>query len=134
MRGGEAFDLLQALNTGHLESDDDHANLPNKRHAAGALCPDRECLALHHSIREAIAPAINVVVSHAPRPAVELPRWRVVKYDTSSDRFRLDVATSRRRHRRIAAGDMGGMGKRRRTVLRRPETARLSARQPTENA
>lgn len=75
VRGGEAFDLLQALNTGHLGSlSTIHANA-----AAQALIRLGHCVLManvglpHASIHEAIASAIHLVV-HVSRQ----PQGRVV--------------------------------------------------------
>jgi pilus assembly protein CpaF len=97
VRGGEAFDLLQALNTGHLGSlTTIHANSAEQALTRLAHCVLTANVGLpHHSIREAIALAINLVVhvarTDAGRRVTEVAR--VAGYDTSSDRFRLDVAT-----------------------------------------
>jgi pilus assembly protein CpaF len=97
VRGAEAFDLLQALNTGHLGSlTTIHANSAEQALTRLAHCVLTANVGLpHHSIREAIALAINVVVhvarTDAGRRVTEVAR--VAGYDTSSDRFRLDVAT-----------------------------------------
>ncbi len=64
MRGAEAFDLLQALNTGHLGSlTTIHANSAEQALMRLAHCVLTANVGLpHHSIREAIALAIHVVV------------------------------------------------------------------------
>lgn len=94
VRGGEAFDLLQALNTGHLGSlTTIHANS-----AAQALTRLAHCVLTanvglpHHSIREAIAVAIHFVV-HVARVANERRVTEVTAvrgYDSHADRFLLD--------------------------------------------
>ena len=64
VRGAEAFDLLQALNTGHLGSlTTIHANSAEQALMRLAHCVLTANVGLpHHSIREAIALAIHVVV------------------------------------------------------------------------
>ena len=64
VRGAEAFDLLQALNTGHLGSlTTIHANSAEQALTRLAHCVLTASVGLpHHSIREAIALAVHVVV------------------------------------------------------------------------
>jgi pilus assembly protein CpaF len=64
VRGAEAFDLLQALNTGHLGSlSTIHANSADQALTRLAHCVLTANVGLpHHSIREAIALAIHLVV------------------------------------------------------------------------
>jgi pilus assembly protein CpaF len=64
VRGAEAFDLLQALNTGHLGSlSTIHANSAEQALMRLAHCVLTANVGLpHHSIREAIALAIHLVV------------------------------------------------------------------------
>ena len=64
VRGAEAFDLLQALNTGHLGSlSTIHANSAEQAFTRLAHCVLTANVGLpHHSIREAIALAIHVIV------------------------------------------------------------------------
>src|SRR6059058_6468807 len=63
VRGAEAFDLLQALNTGHLGSlSTIHANAPEQALVRLAHCVLTAGVGLPHaSIREAIGLAIHVV-------------------------------------------------------------------------
>ncbi len=93
VRGPEAFDLLQALNTGHLGSlSTIHANS-----AAQALTRLAHCVLTanvglpHRSTREAIALAIQVVVHvsriQGRRRVAEIVS--VAGYDGHSDRFEL---------------------------------------------
>jgi pilus assembly protein CpaF len=94
VRGAEAFDLLQALNTGHLGSlTTIHANSAEQALTRLAHCVLTANVGLpHHSIREAIALAIHVVV-HIAR--VE-GRRRVTEvlsvrgYNSQPDAFELD--------------------------------------------
>src|SRR5207248_1475356 len=93
VRGAEAFDLLQALNTGHLGSlSTIHANSAEQALTRLAHCVLTANVGLpHHSIREAIALAIHLVV-HIARVN---GRRRVLDvlairgYDTQTDRFDL---------------------------------------------
>lgn len=98
VRGGEAFDLLQALNTGHLGSlTTIHANSAEQALTRLGHCVLTANVGLpHHSIREAIALAINVVVhiarTDAGRRVTEVAR--VAGYDASGDRFQLETVTA----------------------------------------
>src|SRR6266496_2528190 len=64
VRGPEAFDLLQALNTGHLGSlSTIHANSAEQALTRLAHCVLTANVGLpHHSVREAIADAIHLVL------------------------------------------------------------------------
>src|SRR5882762_11136273 len=93
VRGAEAFDLLQALNTGHLGSlSTIHANSAEQALTRLAHCVLTANVGLpHHSIREAIALAIHLVVH-----VVRVERHRRVAavlevhgYDAQTDRFDL---------------------------------------------
>lgn len=93
VRGAEAFDLLQALNTGHLGSMSTiHANSGTQALTRLAHCVLTANVGLpHRSTREAIALAIHVV-AHVSRVGghrrlTELLRVR--DYDTTNDRFLL---------------------------------------------
>ena len=94
VRGSEAFDLLQALNTGHLGSlSTIHANSAEQALMRLAHCVLTANVGLpHHSIREAIGLAIHLVI-HVSRTA---GRRRVTEiatmrgYDAHTDRFVLD--------------------------------------------
>lgn len=94
VRGSEAFDLLQALNTGHLGSMSTiHANSSEQALARLAHCVLTANVGLpHRSTREAIALAIQVVVHIARvdgrRQVTELLAIR--GYDTAADRFLLE--------------------------------------------
>src|SRR5436309_4732940 len=91
VRGPEAFDLLQALNTGHLGSlSTIHANSAEQALTRLAHCVLTANVGLpHHSIREAIALAIHRVVHIARLDG----RRRVVNvlalrgYDAHHDQF-----------------------------------------------
>jgi pilus assembly protein CpaF len=94
VRGAEAFDLLQALNTGHLGSlTTIHANSADQALTRLAHCVLTANVGLpHRSIREAIALAVHLIVHVARvqgrRRVTELV---VVKgYDAQQDRFVLE--------------------------------------------
>ncbi|MGE3510697.1 MAG: CpaF family protein [Vicinamibacterales bacterium] len=93
VRGAEAFDLLQALNTGHLGSMSTiHANSATQALTRLAHCVLMANVGLpHQSIREAIALAVHVV-AHVSRVGgkrrlTEL--LRVGGYDSRNDQFAL---------------------------------------------
>jgi pilus assembly protein CpaF len=95
VRGAEAFDLLQALNTGHLGSVSTiHANSAEQALTRLAHCVLTANVGLPHaSTREAIAFAIHLVV-HIARVNSRRQVTEVVGirgYDTGTDRFLLDV-------------------------------------------
>ncbi|MGE0123624.1 MAG: CpaF family protein [Vicinamibacterales bacterium] len=100
VRGAEAFDLLQALNTGHQGAlSTIHANTAEQALARLAHCVLAANTGLpHHSTREAIALAIHLVV-HIERVGRVRQVTDVVTvsgYDSSGDRIRLqpvDVVT-----------------------------------------
>jgi pilus assembly protein CpaF len=91
VRGPEAFDLLQALNTGHLGSlSTIHANSAQQALSRLAHCVLAANVGLPHaSTREAIAFAINVIVHVARidgcRRVTEV--LRVKAYNAEQDRF-----------------------------------------------
>jgi pilus assembly protein CpaF len=95
VRGPEAFDLLQALNTGHLGSlSTIHANSAEQALTRLAHCVLTANVGLpHRSVREAIGLAIQLVVHIARingvRRVTEITR--VTGYDVVSDRFRLET-------------------------------------------
>jgi pilus assembly protein CpaF len=96
VRGGEAFDLLQALNTGHMGSlSTIHANSAEQALARLAHCVLMANIGLPlASIREAIGLAIHAVV-HLER--VEDRRRvtqtaRILRYDARSDHFVLEAS------------------------------------------
>lgn len=91
VRGSEAFDLLQALNTGHLGSlSTIHANSAEQALTRLAHCVLTANVGLpHRSVREAIAVAIHVVVHIARVDGVRRVSEvvRVAGYDSAADRF-----------------------------------------------
>jgi pilus assembly protein CpaF len=94
VRGPEAFDLLQALNTGHLGSlSTIHANAPEQALIRLAHCVLTANVGLpHHSIREAIALAIHLVVHLARVDGHRRVTGMVAVrgYETATDRFQLE--------------------------------------------
>jgi len=94
VRGPEAFDLLQALNTGHLGSlSTIHANSAEQALTRLAHCVLTANVGLpHRSTREAIALAIHLVVHIARvqgcRRVTEIVRLR--GFDVHADRFVLE--------------------------------------------
>jgi pilus assembly protein CpaF len=99
VRGPEAFDLLQALNTGHLGSlTTIHANAAEQALTRLAHCVLTANVGLpHRSVREAIALAIHLVVHLARvggrRVVTELVAVR--GYDSQNDRFLVESAPQR---------------------------------------
>ncbi len=95
VRGGEAFDLLQALNTGHLGSlSTIHANSAEQALTRLAHCVLTANVGLpHRSTREAIAFAIHLVIHIARvdgiRRVTEVTS--VTGYDAAAERFVLDT-------------------------------------------
>ena len=100
VRGPEAFDLLQALNTGHLGSMSTiHANSAEQALTRLAHCVLTANVGLpHRSTREAIALAIHIVAHIARvnghRHVTELLAIR--DYDPHGDRFVLEPGVPRR--------------------------------------
>ena len=94
VRGAEAFDLLQALNTGHLGSMTTiHSNSAEQALTRLAHCVVSGTAGLPHaSVREAIALAIDLVV-HIAREAGErrITELLAVRgYDAEPDRFEVE--------------------------------------------
>jgi pilus assembly protein CpaF len=94
VRGPEAFDLLQALNTGHLGSlTTIHANSAEQALTRLAHCVMTANVGLpHRSVREAIALAIHLVVHIARVDGLrKVTDVKAVRgYDNASDRFALE--------------------------------------------
>lgn len=91
VRGPEAFDLLQALNTGHLGSVTTiHANSAEQALTRLAHCVLTANVGLpHRSVREAIALAIHLVVHIARQGGRRLVTEVIAiqRYDSGTDRF-----------------------------------------------
>lgn len=99
VRGPEAFDLLQALNTGHMGSlSTIHANSADQALTRLAHCVLTANIGLpHRSVREAIALAIHLVVHIArvdTRRVVTEVAW-IRGYDVAADRFDLESVLRR---------------------------------------
>ncbi len=99
VRGPEAFDLLQALNTGHLGSlTTIHANAAEQALTRLAHCVLTANVGLpHRSVREAIALAIHLVV-HLARVGGRRVVTEIVAvrgYDSHNDRFLVESAPQR---------------------------------------
>ena len=93
VRGPEAFDLLQALNTGHLGSlSTIHANSAEQALTRLAHCVLTANVGLPHRSVEAIALAIHLVVHIARMDGLRKVTHviRVRGYDVSADRFALE--------------------------------------------
>jgi pilus assembly protein CpaF len=105
VRGAEAFDLLQALNTGHLGSlTTIHANSAEQALTRLAHCVLTANVGLpHRSTREAIALAIHLVVHIARvRSHRRVTQLMAIKeYDGHNDRF---VMESYLEGRRVSEG------------------------------
>jgi pilus assembly protein CpaF len=107
VRGAEAFDLLQALNTGHMGSlSTIHANSAEQALTRLAHCVLMANVGLPHaSIREAIALAIHLVV-HLDRVG-DLRRVthvvQVCGYDAHRDQFVLETTRTTEPSRGVAA-------------------------------
>jgi pilus assembly protein CpaF len=97
VRGGEAFDLLQALNTGHSGTlSTIHANS-----AAQALTRFTRCVlqsgvdlpypAIRHGIAECVQLVVHLERRHGRRVVTELARVR--RYDAATDTYDLDGGT-----------------------------------------
>jgi pilus assembly protein CpaF len=103
VRGGEAFDLLQALNTGHAGSlSTIHANSAEQALARLASCALQSGIDLPYAaIRQQIADAIHLVVHlgrHDRRRYVQ-EVIRVRRYNGATDRYEPDVVFSHARRR-----------------------------------
>jgi pilus assembly protein CpaF len=94
VRGAEAFDLLQALNTGHQGAISTiHANSASQALERFAHCVLAANVGLpHRSIREAIALAIDLVVHIDRRIGCRIvtEALGVTGYNGATDQFELD--------------------------------------------
>lgn len=100
VRGGEAFDLLQALNTGHAGSlSTIHANSAEQALARLASCVLQSGVDLPYAaVRRQIADAVDIVL--------HLSRWRgarlvdelvrIERYEAATDRYAIVPLVSRR--------------------------------------
>jgi pilus assembly protein CpaF len=93
VRGGEAFDLLMALNTGHAGTlSTIHANSAEQALARFTSCVLQSGVELPYAaIRQQIADSIHHVLHlerrHGQRVATEL--LRLLRYDAATDRFQI---------------------------------------------
>jgi pilus assembly protein CpaF len=98
VRGGEAFDLLQALNTGHAGSlSTIHANSAQQALARFASCVVQSGVELpYQAVRYQIGDAINLVIHLDRRRGARVTQelLRVGRYDVTHDRY--DVEDLRR--------------------------------------
>ena len=98
VRGGEAFDLLQALNTGHSGTlSTIHANSAAQALARFSSCVVQSGVELpYQAVRYQIADAINLVLhlgrAHGARVVREL--IRISGYDAQHDRYETDTLFS----------------------------------------
>jgi pilus assembly protein CpaF len=99
VRGGEAYDLLQALNTGHAGTlSTIHANSAEQALARFSSCVVQSGIDLpYQAVRYQIADAIDLVLhlerGHGRRMVSELRRLQ--RYDAAHDRYDSDVMFSR---------------------------------------
>jgi pilus assembly protein CpaF len=95
VRGGEAFDLLQALNTGHSGTlSTIHANSADQALRRFTSCVlqsgvDLPYAAIRHGIAECLQVLVHLERRHGRRVVTELVRVR--RYDTATDRFDLEA-------------------------------------------
>lgn len=96
VRSAEAFDLLQALNTGHQGVlSTIHANSAEQALVRLAHCVLTANTGLpHHSVREAVALAIHLIVhvERVGRARCVTEVVSILAYDSSVDRIRLEPA------------------------------------------
>jgi pilus assembly protein CpaF len=94
VRGGEAFDLLQALNTGHSGTlSTIHANSADQALRRFTSCVlqsgvDLPYAAIRHGIAECLQLLVHLERRHGRRVVTELVR--VGRYDAVTDRFHLE--------------------------------------------
>lgn len=98
VRGGEAFDLLQALNTGHSGTlSTIHANSAEQALSRFASCVlqagvDLPYPAIRHGIAECLQLLVHLERRHARRVVTQVVRVR--RYDAGTDRYDLEPLTS----------------------------------------
>ena len=94
VRGGEAFDLLQALNTGHSGTlSTIHANSAEQALARFSSCVVQSGIELpYQAVRYQIADAIDLVLHLGRHDGSRVVREliRVGRYDVSRDRYERD--------------------------------------------
>jgi pilus assembly protein CpaF len=100
VRGGEAFDLLQALNTGHAGTlSTIHANSAEQSLARLASCVVQSTIDLpYQAVRQQIGNAVHFVLhlerDHGTRRVAEL--LRINAYDASRDRYEVSFVHATR--------------------------------------
>lgn len=99
VRGGEAFDLLQALNTGHAGSlSTIHANAADQALARIAACVLQSGIEVPYTaVRRQIADCVDFVLHLARWRGVRVVEdlLRVAGYDPASDRYHLESLVGR---------------------------------------
>ena len=94
VRGGEAFDLLQALNTGHSGTlSTIHANSAEQALARLSSCVVQSGIELpYQAVRYQIAQAIDLVLHLSRRDGTRMVREliRVGRYDVTRDSYERD--------------------------------------------
>lgn len=98
VRGGEAFDLLQALNTGHSGTlSTIHANSAEQALARFSSCVVQSGVELpYQAVRYQIADAIDLVLHLGRTQGARVVRQliRINRYDAERDRYEADVLFS----------------------------------------
>ena len=98
VRGGEAYDLLQSLNTGHTGSlSTIHANSAEQALSRLTSCVLQAGIELpYQAVRYQIADCVNIVMHldrrHGVRSVTQLRRLR--RYDVEHDQFETDAPTA----------------------------------------
>jgi pilus assembly protein CpaF len=95
VRGGEAFDLLQALNTGHAGTlSTIHANSAEQALARFSACVVQSGVELpYQAVRVQLADVIDCVLHLTRREGLRAVQEmvRVRRYDLATDRYEVDV-------------------------------------------
>jgi pilus assembly protein CpaF len=95
VRGGEAFDLLQALNTGHSGTlSTIHANSADQALARFSSCVVQSGVELpYQAVRHQIADAVDLVLHLGRRSGARVVRQlvRVVRYEIQADRYETET-------------------------------------------
>jgi pilus assembly protein CpaF len=95
IRGGEAFDLLQALNTGHTGTlSTTHANSAEHALSRFTTCVLQSDVSLPYAaLRREIADSLHLVVHLARRGGTRVVTEvaSITRYDAEADRYALDV-------------------------------------------
>jgi pilus assembly protein CpaF len=113
VRGGEAFDLLQALNTGHSGTlSTIHANSAEQALARFSSCVVQSGVELpYQAVRYQIADAIDLVLHLGRTQGARVVRQliRIIRYDAERDRYEADVLFSAAGvEQRCGSGSSGG--------------------------